>query len=264
MIAGFDATAEGPHRRSRHSAFAAALAVALALMACWPSAGGAFDLHRFPGNYRAKSPDETTCIGKPRTPVCAMLTFHACLTFREPSLCNLIGVRGLVEVPFERPHDHTNFVEVIFVRPIPRELARGMPSMWRYSPRKRPGEVEIGIFSQWCPGTEPCPGEVVSDVSIFVARERGLWKVVGWTDSVGYAQCENYREPYGRHCNIYIDEDDYRTYLRSSPLVVDLKASKLLSQTDKDHSAELGSYLWLQKLRETEVPEAQPPTNPAR
>src|ERR1044072_7980394 len=86
---------------------------------------------------------DSTCIGNPSDPVCALETLFACKVLGRPDLCAEVGLRGLK--PF-RGYGIAEY-KIVTVRPITSEPIP--PRLHRESWYRR-GNVVIRVRVRWC------------------------------------------------------------------------------------------------------------------
>lgn len=151
---------------------AGSLAAALALGACAGPGSGMDDFD--PAQIRIITPTESTstCIGDPRTPVCAVETFRACFARLDKRLCEKAGVSGDTMQFSKTPYlDRYQILSAKVVR------AEDITPKLRDAEWYKPGFVDVTIHDvdvkrYYCP--ERC------NTGYMVKPELHGWKVVGW------------------------------------------------------------------------------------
>ncbi|MBF0167290.1 MAG: hypothetical protein HQL45_06625 [Alphaproteobacteria bacterium] len=141
----------------------------LALAAAWPAlAGEKFD----PKEVRVITPTTATskCIGDPKTPICAVETFLACIERRDLQLCNIVGVND-IHLP-----DQPGSVRYRILKS--RILAdKDIPKRLKNVSWLKPGYADITILlpdvrHPWC--AEGCQKD-------FSAKPTGAgWSIASW------------------------------------------------------------------------------------
>jgi hypothetical protein len=122
----------------------------------------------------------STCIGDPRTPLCAAETFLACVARQAPQLCERVAVEwrsGFAEEPRE---------EVYRVRSIKRERLQDFSKDARRDLELygvRPGIVAPGdvMVSLWLRQSEPiCEKQHWCFYDVYARRMDGGWQIISW------------------------------------------------------------------------------------
>ncbi|WP_337997474.1 hypothetical protein [Oleispirillum naphthae] len=127
----------------------------------------------FPSDIRTITADGATssCIGAPKTPLCAAETFLACDSRQDKSLCRRVGVE---RTEFQLPPYDLRY-RILSVRILKPE---DIPPDFRDSPFLKPGDAEMVFLEFPPPPQHACPDGCKYD---YIARSvNGEWRIVDW------------------------------------------------------------------------------------
>ena len=164
------------------------------------------------------------CVGDPRTPLCALDTWSACLLWGEPSLCEKVGLSGQ---EFRADEMGSTFeweytIWQIAVRSIEaRHLAR--IESGRLATRRpeldwfRPGYIDIRWTERFCKYHHRDDCVTHDGEGVLIVRPMGdEWHVSGWRYGGDVWTCKDYvparDDPWRRQCSLYIRTDAFRAY----------------------------------------------------
>ncbi len=120
---------------------------------------------------------DSTCIGDPITPLCAVETWLACLARIDLSLCRAVGQESEWLKPVRPPWTYEYVVERVHkIRPedVTEELK---DTDWF-----KPGYFDIVVRERYCPALQTtCPGERWFRYYYNVKPVGGLWHMVAWS-----------------------------------------------------------------------------------
>jgi len=127
----------------------------------------------FPSDVRtiAATTATSSCIGDPRTPVCAVETFRACSARQDNALCLRVGGEGFM---FQK-HPYNLRYRILSVCPL---TPRNIPPEFRNSRGMAPGNVEVVLLELPDPTRNTCPEGCKYD---YIARPiNDEWQIVYW------------------------------------------------------------------------------------
>ena len=165
----------------------------------------------------------STCIGDPKTPLCAYDTWAACRYLMRPELCRAIDL----PMTFDRPpigeprlaYGAGKFSErVVSIRVMTEADIARLPAP---VPWAKTGDVEVRVEYLACPNLlglrqEPCTdvSEYVeaADLSgVYIFRKYGSWKIISWFNGGDNLECQHVASPF---CQYVMLRHDYLTYMQ--------------------------------------------------
>ena len=165
----------------------------------------------------------STCIGDPKTPLCAYDTWAACRYLIRPELCRAIDL----PMTFDRPpigeprltYGAGKFSErVVSIRVMTEADIARLPAP---VPWAKTGDVEVRVEYLACPNLlglrqEPCTdvSEYVeaADLSdVYIFRKYGSWKIISWFNGGDNLECQHVASPF---CQYVMLRHDYLTYMQ--------------------------------------------------
>ena len=116
----------------------------------------------------------STCIGDPKTPLCAVETFIACGARRNLRLCRIAGVHK--DVISSRLYSVEYYVKRLHVlRP------EDIPPHLKGASWFQPGIVDVQMLERDClPDQTACPGKPWESRDFSVKKVDSEWHVIGW------------------------------------------------------------------------------------
>ena len=114
----------------------------------------------------------SSCIGDPKTPVCAVETFRACSARLNNDLCLRVGVEGFMfrKAPYNLRY---RILSARILRP------RDIPSHLRDTYWMKPGHAEITLLELPDPVLKTCPEGC--KYSYYLRPLNGEWQIVDWS-----------------------------------------------------------------------------------
>lgn len=141
-----------------------------------------------PGVWRVMTQDDATstskCIGKPKTPICAVEMIQACFLRERWNLCQAVtNLPRLFEDNPDRPKDITELYRFSYVGlmrkgdvpPWERDTREGpKPRNWK------PGDYKIRVTTRPCYSGDCFSPNYIRPVTYQVRRVGALWTVMLW------------------------------------------------------------------------------------
>ncbi len=154
---------------------------------------------------------EAPCQGPASTPACASKTWEACMLFRDPSRCELVGFHGMKfwdweQFPAKKSELPRLEIPLLSVRgPIdgvrrvePERFREGLEEPGAFKvPGNMIGTHEVTFRLNIC-GDRPCTARG----SNFFRKHGDRWVITSWADDT--LSCEGWTEATEPDCSIYI------------------------------------------------------------
>ena len=145
-------------------------------------AGGPSHSNKAPRWRTLTFSDETTtskCIGKPKTPICAVETFRACFKRSQIELCRKAFLNGESEkfhLGYSSPESKSEYTIIKY------QTIRHVPANLRDVTWIKRGDVRVDITARSCRLTrDTCAGEPTQSFYYLTRHVGGRWLISGYS-----------------------------------------------------------------------------------